>query len=135
MARYDPFKEMDRMLEQFHTRVLIPEGSLSGGLGMPTRRDEGVNMDLTKRGDEFVSAADLPDFEREDIDLTFADGELTLVAETETSDEWTWARTPRVRARSPDPRATKPRSGARSRVRAAWTSARRFPRKPSRTRF
>jgi hypothetical protein len=35
MARYDPFKEMDRMLEQFHTRVLIPEGSLSGVSGCP----------------------------------------------------------------------------------------------------
>ncbi len=83
------------MFEQLRTRVWTPEDALSGGrgtsggLGMPARKDDAVSMDLTKHDDEFVFAADLPGFEREDIDLTFSEGVLTLVAESETSEERT----------------------------------------------
>jgi HSP20 family protein len=56
---------------------------------MPARGGEDVSMDLTKHDEEYVFVADLPGFEREDIDLRFADGMLTLVAESETSDERT----------------------------------------------
>jgi HSP20 family protein len=89
MARYDPFEEMDRMFEQLRTRVWTPEGSLSGGRGMLAREGGDVSMDLTKHDEEYVFVADLPGFEREDIDLRFSEGMLTLVAESETSDERT----------------------------------------------
>jgi HSP20 family protein len=94
MERYDPFEEMNRMFEQMRTRMWT--GDSSGDLGMSrdeiprsgaTRRGEGVRMDLTRRGEEYVFVADLPGFEREEIDLKFADGVLTLVAESETREE------------------------------------------------
>ncbi|WP_246045653.1 Hsp20/alpha crystallin family protein [Halorussus ruber] len=77
------------MFEQLRTRVWTPEGSLSGGRGVLAREGEDVSMDLTKHDEEYVFVADLPGFEREDIDLRFSDGMLTLVAESETSDERT----------------------------------------------
>ena len=93
MERYDPFEEMDRMFEQFRTRMWTPEGSLRGDFGMPVSRgksaSEGVSMDLKQHGDEYVFVADLPGFEREEIGLTFSDGVLTLAAESETREETT----------------------------------------------
>lgn len=89
MARYDPFEEMDRMFEQLRTRVWTPEGRFGADFG----KHGDVSMDLTKRDDEYVFVADLPGFEREEIDLTFDDGVLTLVAESETSDERTVSET------------------------------------------
>ena len=82
------------MFEQMRTRMWT--GDSSGDLGMSrdeiprggaTRKGEGVRMDLTRRGEEYVFVADLPGFEREEIDLKFADGVLTLVAENETREE------------------------------------------------
>lgn len=135
MDRYNPFKEMDRMFEQFRTQVQNAEKSLEADFGMPARNSEmsarnsemparnpemptrnsemparnlglsarkgdGVRMDLKKRDEEFVFVADLPGFESEQIDLTFADGMLTLVAETQTSDEQTASEPGEIAARS-----------------------------------
>jgi len=90
MERHDPFEEMDRMFEQIRTRMWTPEGSL-GDLGTPrggrSRKGEGVRTDCKQHGDEYVFVADLPGFERDEIALTFADGMLTLVAETETREK------------------------------------------------
>jgi HSP20 family protein len=85
MTRYDPFEEMNRMFEQPRTRVWTLEGSI-GGFETPARGDDGVRMDLNKHGDEYVFAADLPGFDREEIDLGFEDGVLTLSTESERRD-------------------------------------------------
>ncbi|WP_135854889.1 Hsp20/alpha crystallin family protein [Halorussus salinus] len=89
MERHDPFEEMNRMFEQMRTRMWT-EGSL-GDLGTPrggrSRTGEDVRMDLKRHDDEYVFVADLPGFEREEIDLKFADGVLTLAAENETHEE------------------------------------------------
>ena len=88
MARYDPFEEMDRMFEQLRTRVWTPDTLGRTDFGMPTLGG-GINMDLKKHGDEYVFVADLPGFETEEIDLTFEDDTLVLVAESKLSDETT----------------------------------------------
>ena len=75
------------MFEQFRTRMWTPGGSVGRDFGTLGRGGESANLDLKKHGEEYVFVADLPGFEREEIDLTFADGTLTLVAETETREE------------------------------------------------
>lgn len=79
------------MFEQLRTRMWTPEGSLRDDFGMPVRRGktdgEGVRMDLKQHDDEYVFVADLPDFERDEIDLTFSEGVLTLAAESEMHEE------------------------------------------------
>lgn len=96
MARYDPFEEMDRMFDQFRTRMWnerpLGVGSLGAGLDVPARGRSDVNMDLEKRDGEYVFVADLPGFETDEIDLRFEDDTLVLAAEhevreTETPDE------------------------------------------------
>lgn len=97
MARYDPFEEMDRMFDQFRTRMWDAErplgvGSLGTELDVPARGRSDVNMDLEKSEGEYVFVADLPGFETDEIDLTFEDDTLVLAAEhevreTETPDE------------------------------------------------
>ncbi len=85
------------MFEQLRTRMWAPpsrtwtpERSLgdfgSREFGTLTRGGEGVRMDLKQHGDEYVFVADLPGFEREEIDLTYDDDTLTLTAESETSE-------------------------------------------------
>ena len=93
MARYDPFEEMDRMFDQFRTRMWnadrpfgtgsLGSGSLGTGFEFPARGRSDVNMDLEKRDGEYVFVADLPGFETEEIDLTFEDDTLVLAAEHE----------------------------------------------------
>lgn len=99
MARYDPFEEMDRMFDQFRTRMWnadrpLGTGSLGTGLDVPARGRSDVNMDLEKHDGEYVFVADLPGFETDEIDLTFEGDTLVLAAEcevreTETPDEST----------------------------------------------
>ncbi|WP_137286520.1 Hsp20/alpha crystallin family protein [Halorussus salinisoli] len=98
MARYDPFEEMDRMFEQLRTRAWTPEGSLGAGdRSLATGRDAparkhgdasgNVSMDLTKREDEYVFVADLPGFEKEDIDLELDGDTLAIAAENRIRDQ------------------------------------------------
>ncbi len=47
----------------------------------------GANMSVERRDDGIVVYADVPGFEREELDLTFADGVLTLSGSHETSDD------------------------------------------------
>jgi HSP20 family protein len=91
-------REMPRRDDWMTTREFGPSRR---ELGMPRResrplrredrlaRSDGVGMDLKRRDDAYVFVADLPGFEREDIDLGFEDGMLTLDAESETRDERT----------------------------------------------
>ncbi|WP_132058040.1 Hsp20/alpha crystallin family protein [Halorussus amylolyticus] len=86
MTRYDPFEEMDRMLDQFRTRMWNADRPF-GGLDVPARGRSDISMDLDKRDDEYVFVADLPGFETDEIDLTFDNGTLVLAAEHELDDE------------------------------------------------
>jgi len=57
--------------------------SASRKTGATTRR---MGVDLADRGDEYVLTADVPGFERDDIDFRFADDTLYITAEYERAD-------------------------------------------------
>ena len=70
--RYDPFEQMSRMFDQ--TRQ-----SVSGGI------DTNVTVEQTDEG--YAVMADLPGFEKSDIDVAFDDGVLTIDGETAVTTE------------------------------------------------
>ncbi len=62
---YDPFKEM----EEFERSFFSP------------RTFESFKTDIRDDGDKFVLEAELPGFEKEDINIDLKDGTLTIAAE------------------------------------------------------
>ena len=65
----------DRMSSQFEP---LEGGALQGG---------SVAVDVEDAGDEFVVTADLPGYDRDDIDVQLAGERLTLSADRSTSSE------------------------------------------------
>lgn len=76
----NPFDEMERMMEQMRQSVF-------GDRSAPARLG-GANVNLETDEEGYVVLADLPGFEREELDLRYEDGVLTIRAEHETSDEY-----------------------------------------------
>ncbi|QLD87159.1 Hsp20/alpha crystallin family protein [Natronomonas halophila] len=76
MTRTTPFDEMDRLFERMRRSML-------GGNWMAG--DANLRMETTDDG--YLVHADLPGFEREDLDLRFEDGVLTIDAAHEATDE------------------------------------------------
>ncbi|GAB3020460.1 Hsp20/alpha crystallin family protein [Natronobiforma cellulositropha] len=85
------FREMDRMFEQMRTAWWndLETPRLEAGVGHATGEEypavlEGVGAETTvsleDEGDAYVFVMDLPGFEKEDIDLTFDDGLLSVRA-------------------------------------------------------
>jgi len=83
----DPFEQMEAMFEQMRRSVMgnravdghpmLGDGTHAGpALTAGDARDAGVTVE--ERDGEYVVLADLPGFEREEIDLTFDDGVLTI---------------------------------------------------------
>ncbi len=72
---------MNRMSRQL-------EGSM-GGEGMAQFGGGGASIDVADRGDEFVVTADLPGYQKEDIDLTLQGDRLSIRAERERETEQT----------------------------------------------
>ena len=73
------------MFEQMRTRMWNVGGPFDG-LDVRTRGRGDANLDLTEREGEYVLVADLPGFEKEEIDLTFDGDTLTIAAEHEVHD-------------------------------------------------
>lgn len=77
MASYDPFKELQQLVNQALT---TPKS-----LAMP--------MDLYKRGDEYIADIDLPGVDPESIDIDIDDRTITIRAErkgTQTREGHEW---------------------------------------------
>lgn len=74
-----PFDEMDRMMEQMRRSMFE---------AVPDRRSSrsSVNMSVERDGDEYVVLADLPGFEKSEIDLRLDDGMLVLDATHEVAE-------------------------------------------------
>lgn len=113
MERYTPFEDMDRMFEQMRSRmwgVSQPHGEPhSGG---ETRG--GTHIDLKEHEGEFVLVADLPGFEKEEIDISFSDDLLTIAAKHEvTGDDF-------ARARELSERVTLPKSVEKDGIEATY---------------
>jgi HSP20 family protein len=74
-----PFDEMDRMMESMRR-------SMFEGLDDVRRGGSSVNVTLDRDGDEYVVLADLPGFEKSEIDLRLDDGVLVLDATHEVAE-------------------------------------------------
>lgn len=92
--RRDPFEEMNRLFDQMRRSMsgmgmgpgrIESNRPVEGGDGLPVGGSDwmggGTNL-TTKATDEgYVVLADLPGFDRDEIDLRFDDGTLSIVAE------------------------------------------------------
>lgn len=68
----NPFGDIEEMLERMSEEFSFPS--------------VGPRVDLVEQDGEFVLKADLPGFDRDDIDLTLRGRQLTLSAETDRED-------------------------------------------------
>jgi HSP20 family protein len=87
------FREMDRVFDQFRStwmeefpvaeRPIRP--ALEGAGGMHAM-DEGPAANLEEEDGDYVFVMDLPGFEKEDVELTFQDGVLSVRAHTDAEE-------------------------------------------------
>ena len=70
MRRYSPFDEFDRLFDR-----------MGRELGRPAATPPAIAVDVAVADDAFVVTADLPGFERDEIELTVDDSVMTLTAE------------------------------------------------------
>jgi HSP20 family protein len=78
MARDNPFEKVEEMLRRMDQELDADP------LGMATSP---VSVDVRDRGDAFVVTADLPGFEKEDVEVTLADRTLRIEADHEAHAE------------------------------------------------
>ncbi len=94
--RSNPFDQMDRLFEQTRRSMGFPVvgrvdvrtpalGARDDGVDVLSTTDANVGMEPTDEG--YVVTADLPGFEREDLELTFDDGVLTVQGSVDVSEE------------------------------------------------
>lgn len=97
----DPFEQMEEMFEQMRRAAFgswadqgrrFPNGFERFGpgrpqLALPDQRTRDAGVTLEKSDDGYVVFADLPGFEREEIDLTFDHGVLTIDGTHEVTDD------------------------------------------------
>jgi HSP20 family protein len=84
MRRSTPFEELDTMMERM-SRQFDEMGRRFDESGMI--RTHEVAIDVTDAGEEIRVVADLPGFEKEDIDLAVANGVLTIRGNREMESE------------------------------------------------
>lgn len=80
MSRRNPFEEIERMFERMNDQF----GQFDD-MSMPATQS--LSVDLADHEDSFEVTADLPGYEREDIDLSVADRTLRISAERDESTE------------------------------------------------
>jgi HSP20 family protein len=92
--RRDPFDEMNRMFDQLRssTGFQPTTGIGSEGMGM------GTNLTTETTDEGYVVVADLPGFEKSEIDLRFEDGILRIAAESDVESETETIRSRRQRS-------------------------------------
>lgn len=73
------FERMSRQFEGMGRQWDGPMGAMA--------RTEGMEIDVADYDDEIVVTADVPGFEKEDIDLTLSERTLTITAEREMESE------------------------------------------------
>jgi len=89
-----PFDEMDRMMEHMRRSTFESLGDVRDSRGRPN-----TTLTVDRDGDAYVVLADLPGFEKSEIDLRLDDGMLTVDAThevAETGDRGAMARSRRV---------------------------------------
>jgi HSP20 family protein len=81
MSRRNPFDEIEEMFEQMSDQF----GQFGQFDQMNVPATQSLSVDLADHDDEFEVTADLPGYDREDIDLTVADRTLRISAERDES--------------------------------------------------
>lgn len=79
---FDVLTEMERMMESMRRSMYDGVDDVRSMTGLGT-----AHMSLDRRDDGYVVTADIPGFEMDEIDLRFEDGELTVDASHEVTDE------------------------------------------------
>ncbi len=82
--RRNPFEEIERLFDRMGSQFQGDFGS--GGLGKMGSMG-GPAIDLADQGDEFVATADLPGYEKENIDVQLRGDQLHISAERATGGE------------------------------------------------
>ena len=82
-----PIESIDRMFDQLRRDMFELRGSLSESWPELRELSFGTALDLTEAEDEYVLTVDMPGFEPDEIELRFAEGQLWLTAEHETTDD------------------------------------------------
>ena len=80
MSRRNPFEDIERMFERMNEQL----GQFNE---MPVPTTQSLSVDLADHDDAFEVTADLPGYDREDIDLSVADRILHISAERDDSSE------------------------------------------------
>lgn len=80
MWRFDPFEELRRTLERVNKIMLE---------GIEPLRDFGTAVDLVDEGDKLRILADLPGFEKDEIEVSFEGSNLVIKAESKREEEET----------------------------------------------
>ena len=88
-GRKNPFDEIEELFERMGRQFeSMGDQFGSGGMGW---QPGGISLDVADHGDEFAVTADLPGFEKDDIDISLRGDRLRIsaesTAETETGDE------------------------------------------------
>ena len=88
-GRKNPFDEIEELFERMGRQFeSMGDQFGSGGMGW---QPGGISLDVADHGDEFVVTADLPGFQKDDIDISLRGDRLRIsaesTAETETGDE------------------------------------------------
>jgi len=90
--RTNTFDEIDRLFDRMNRFAGIDDGESWGDHALAWHEPAGTHadstrVDLTEHDDELVAVADLPGFEREEIDLSVEDDRLVIAASHSETDE------------------------------------------------
>jgi HSP20 family protein len=84
LIRWDPFSTMDDMFERFPGFFArLPRFAGSGAAGT----EWAPSVDISETGQEYLIRAALPAVKKEDLEVSFADGMLTLSGERRQGEE------------------------------------------------
>jgi HSP20 family protein len=86
MRRSTPFDDFETLFERMSRQFEEMSRQFDGSEMM--RSASRIDVDVADDDDEFVVTADLPGFEKEDIDLSITERVLTIEAARETGDDF-----------------------------------------------
>lgn len=84
-GRKNPFEDLEEMIERMSRQFEQSMGG-AGMEGLPGRGG-GASIDVADHGEEFVVTADLPGYQKEDIEVTLRGEQLQIRAEREEASE------------------------------------------------
>ncbi|GAB3415395.1 Hsp20/alpha crystallin family protein [Haloparvum alkalitolerans] len=81
MTRRDPFRDIEELFDRM-SREFEEFGS-----GIESRVGEGISVDVAEDDETVTVTADLPGYDRDDVEVTVQDRTLTIAAEHAETDE------------------------------------------------